>query len=310
MNQPVYFNPVKVETNDLLNIKKQVARFTLKETNKKAYTGWGQAKSPFKSKGLDFQEVRVYQPGDDIRQIDWRVTAKYGKPFTKLYTDEKERQVFLICDMRSCMKFATRGAFKSVWCARVAALLAFLAQNKQDRLGFSILLADKIESGRLFNAKEAFDGLIQLLSRASDPSDIKEDTITLTQALKASRPLVKDGSLIFIISDFSDWDDEALNIVQGWSLKSTCGFLHIYDPLEQTFPQGVFPVSNGKEIFAVDSRVAGFSKNFASVFEKRQENLLQAARRLEIGYAPMRTDEDVLLKVFRYCIGEKNATGY
>ena len=127
---------VYADLDHLLRLKKQALRFQLKETNRKAYTGQGYTKSPFKSKGLDFQEVRAYQPGDDIRQIDWRVTAKYGKPFTKLYTDEKERQVFLICDMRSRMKFASRGRFNRL--LRHIRPLYYLIWRKTNRTGWDL----------------------------------------------------------------------------------------------------------------------------------------------------------------------------
>lgn len=310
MGQAFSFNPVQADVSDLLEIKKRVARFTLRDTNKKAFVGFGQAKSPFKSKGLDFQEVRVYQPGDDIRQIDWRVTAKYGKPFTKLYTDEKERQVFLICDMRSGMKFASRGAFKSVWCARIAAMIAFLAQNRQDRLGFGILTAQAFESGNLFGAKEILNGLLRRLSAVSDPNDLKEDTFSLTGALQKADPFIKSGSLIFILSDFSDWDQGAENILGRWVQKSTCGLIHIYDPLEKTFPKGFFPISDGKEIYALNASDTRFLKAFNDLFEKREKALRASASRLNIGYAQVQTDEDALLKIFLHYIGEKNGARY
>lgn len=310
MRQAFSFNPVQAEVSDLLEIKKHVARFSLRETNKKAYTGFGQSKSPFKSKGLDFQEVRVYQPGDDIRQIDWRVTAKYGKPFTKLYTMEKERQVFLICDMRSRMKFASRGAFKSVWCARIAALLAFMAQNRQDKIGFGLLSAEKFESGRLFGANEILNGLLRRLSALSSPESYTPDTLSLPEALKKAEVHIKAGSLVFILSDFSDWDKECESIVGRWTLKNTCCFIHIYDALEKAFPKGVFPVSDGEGVFALNTADSRFLKSFERMFQKREKALKDAVRRFNIGYASVETDENALFKIFLYCIGEANAAGH
>ena len=97
-------NPVLLELPDLVSLKEQAESLVLPTNDKISLTGFGDKKSPFRSRGLDFQEVRVYQPGDDIRQIDWRVTAKYGEPFTKLYTEEKEQQIYLICDLRPNMQ--------------------------------------------------------------------------------------------------------------------------------------------------------------------------------------------------------------
>ena len=120
-------NACEIEMKDLIALKARAEAFILPATGKKATVGFGSTYSPFKSRGLDFQEVRVYQPGDDIRQIDWHVTAKYGKPFTKLYTEEKERTIFFVVDLRSNMHFATHGDFKHVIAARMAAFMAFIA---------------------------------------------------------------------------------------------------------------------------------------------------------------------------------------
>ena len=130
---------------DLIGLKKKANALKLKKSKLPSLTGTGEQFSPFKTKGLDFQEVRVYQPGDDIRLIDWRITAKHNKPYTKLFTDEKEKQVFIILDIRQSMKFATQGEFKSVVGAKTAGLLSFLAINNNDKFGFTILSDEKIE---------------------------------------------------------------------------------------------------------------------------------------------------------------------
>ena len=133
MKQPHFSESVYADKNVLLEMKKKAQMFSLAKNRLRADVGFGETASLFKTKGLDFQEVRVYQPGDDIRLIDWKITAKHNKPFTKLYTDEKERQVFLIVDMRSSMKFATTGVFKSVLTAECSSLISFLAENKKDK---------------------------------------------------------------------------------------------------------------------------------------------------------------------------------
>ena len=108
-------SPVQVDETSLLLVKELTYDVLLKENRNQAYSHSGSAKSPFRTRGLDFQEIRAYQQGDDIRQIDWKTTAKHGgKPYTKLYTDEKEQPVYFVCDLRGCMKFASRGVFKSV----------------------------------------------------------------------------------------------------------------------------------------------------------------------------------------------------
>ena len=297
------FNPVKADLKDLVSIKKYVAQMFLKETNRKAYIGFGQTKSPFKTKGLDFQEVRVYQPGDDIRQIDWKITAKYGKPFTKLYTDEKERQVFLICDMRTRMKFASSGAFKSVVCAHIASFLAHLAEKKHDRLGFTILSSSFVETATPYTAKEVLQGLLSILEGFSNPSDLNEDKISLLQALEKSDSLIRPGSLVFILSDFSDWNIQCESIIQRWSVKNTCSFVHIYDKLERNLPKGVFPISDGKHISLLDTMGHHFPRIFENIFNTRSQQLEKTAQIYQCGYLPVRTDENVLDKTIVYSLG-------
>ena len=127
-------SPTEILLKDLTALKQRAELFALPESGKKVLTGIGSTYSPFKSRGLDFQEVRVYQPGDDIRQIDWHSTAKYGKPFTKLYTEEKERTLFFIVDLRSSMYFATHGDFKAIMAARLTAFMATIAEHQKNKI--------------------------------------------------------------------------------------------------------------------------------------------------------------------------------
>ena len=295
------FNPIQADLRDLLQIKSQVAQLFLKETNRKTYIGLGNTQSPFKTKGLDFQEVRVYQPGDDIRQIDWRITAKYGKPFTKLYTDEKERQVFFICDMRSTMKFASQGAFKSVLVARIAAFLAYMAENKKDKIGFTVITDSFIETAQAFSAKEALTGFLKTLEKASCTDAASVSAVSLLQAFEQSAPLIKSGSLIFILSDFSDWITQTESFIQRWSIKNACSFIHIYDALEQQLPEGLFPVSDGVNFAMIDTTNHVFKENFPQFFKKKEATLQRIAKNYKCGYLPIRTGEEALLKTANYC---------
>lgn len=303
MNNTLKFNPVKADLKDLTSIKKQVSQMFLKETNRKVYIGFGETKSPFKTKGLDFQEVRMYQPGDDIRQIDWKLTAKYGKPFTKLYTDEKERQVFLICDMRTRMKFASVGAFKSVVCAHIATFLSYLAENKHDRLGFTILSSSFIETVEAYSAKESLQGLLSTLEKVSTPTDLKNDQISLLQALEKSDALIRSGSLVFILSDFSDWNLQCDAIIRRWSNKNICSFVHIYDKMEQELPKGIFPISDGAEIALLDTVSHHFPTVYNNIFQQRVSQLEKTAELYQCGYLPLRTDENILNKTAMYSLG-------
>ncbi|HHJ81077.1 MAG TPA: DUF58 domain-containing protein, partial [Candidatus Tenderia electrophaga] len=119
--------------------------------------------SRFKGRGMEFDEARLYQPGDDVRTLDWRVTARTGKPHTKLFREERERAVLTWVDMRPTMFFATRGAFKSVIAARAAALIGWSANRLGDRLGGLVFTADTHHELRPKRGKSAVLQLLQQL---------------------------------------------------------------------------------------------------------------------------------------------------
>ena len=120
---------VFISLKTLINLAKPAASFNLKRHSIRAQTSGGYL-SHFKSRGMEFQEVRAYQAGDDIRNIDWHVTARTGKVQTKVFREERERPVFISVDNRLTMHFATRGVFKSVLAAKLAGLLAWAAQHQ------------------------------------------------------------------------------------------------------------------------------------------------------------------------------------
>ncbi len=295
-------NPVRADFDDLLSLKKRAIAPMMK-TNRQAYTGFGETKSPFKTKGLDFQEVRAYQPGDDIRLIDWRVTAKYGKPFTKLYTDEKERQVYFVCDMRTRMKFASSGAFKSVWVARIVAFLAYMAQNRGDKTAFTVLTADMIETSGSTRGNDAVLSLIRTVENASNPDKLDADKFSFAQALVESEPLIRSGSIIFVLSDFSDWDDKCDSIISRWSRKNTVALIHIYDKMEEHLPTGVFPISDGYHISFLNTEKQSFIHTYEKSFQSVKQKILAAVQAYQLGFLPVRTDLNGIELVDAFCRG-------
>ncbi len=294
---------VFADKNDLIDLKKKANAFKLKKTKLPVLTGTGENFSPFKTKGLDFQEVRVYQPGDDIRLIDWRITAKHNKPYTKLFTDEKERQVFLFIDMQSTMKFATQGAFKSVIAAKTGALLSFLAINKQDKLGFTVLSNQKIECASSSSNSETLVSFFDALEEAGNPLTTEPIQITLDQALLKTEKLIKKGAFVFILSDFFDFSAETKESLSRISKKATCALIHIYDKLETEFPKNILPVSNGESVLFFNGKQKSFQKKYQQLFQEKTKQLIELTSNPNIGYLPLSTEDDFLLKTASFCQG-------
>ena len=130
---------IQIQFNNLIRLSAGARQVNLDHSTIKSKQSGGYLSST-KGRGMEFDEARLYQPGDDIRSIDWRVTARTGKPYTKLFREERERPVFLSVDLRPSMFFATRGVFKSVQAARLASLLAWSALRQGDRIGGQIFI--------------------------------------------------------------------------------------------------------------------------------------------------------------------------
>lgn len=304
MKQPHFSESVYADKNVLLEMKKKAQMFSLAKNRLRADVGFGETASLFKTKGLDFQEVRVYQPGDDIRLIDWKITAKHNKPFTKLYTDEKERQVFLIVDMRSSMKFATTGVFKSVLTAECSSLISFLAENKKDKVGFCVISDNQVECTLPQSGKEAPLALIDVLDKTGQVAETFENIKTdFYQALLQSEKFIRRGALVFVLSDFSDFDESCETIIKRMARRSACSLIHIYDKLEKVFPKGVFPISNGEDILLLNTKQTDFQKKYNALFQETLNKLHLLAKSENIGYLPLETDSDYLNRLIMYCKG-------
>ena len=136
---------VSVSLKTLIDLAKPASTLNLQHSKNRAQQS-GAYMSRFKGRGMEFDEARLYQPGDDIRSIDWRVTARTGKTYTKVFREERERPVFISVDDRLTMHFATRGVFKSVLAAKLAGLLAWAAEHHGDRIG-----------GQLFSEHDCYE---------------------------------------------------------------------------------------------------------------------------------------------------------
>lgn len=205
--------------------------------------------SSFRGRGIDFAEVRVYQPGDDIRSIDWRVTARTEIPHTKLFQEEKERPVLLLVDQSRPMFFGSRHAFKSVVAAKAAALLAWTALDRGDRTGgivFSEAGHREIRPRRNKHAVLQLLSEIDSLNHALNREPVESPTNGLVQALRNVRRVAKHGSSIFVISDFAFFDDDALLHFNQLSRHNDIVGVHISDPMEHQLPKpDLYTITNG-----------------------------------------------------------------
>ena len=191
-------NLVSVQLKTLVDLAKPASLLNLHHSPKRSKQS-GAYVSRFKGRGMEFDEARLYQPGDDIRSIDWRVTARTGKTHTKVFREERERPVFISVDNRPSMHFATRGVFKSVQAAKIAALLAWTAQQKGDRIGGQIFSNTHCQEIKPQNGKH---GVLRFFNALTKQSSTTALEMSLDHALARLVQHARPGSLVYVISDF------------------------------------------------------------------------------------------------------------
>ncbi len=234
----------------------------------------GQYLSPFKGRGMEFDETRLYQPGDDMRHIDWRVTARRGKVHTKLFREERERAVFLWVDYRAPMFFATQGVFKSVLAARCASLLAWSANHHNDRVGGLIFSDSKHHELKPKRGKAQTLHFIKQLVKMQTTSPSATNPEAIQQALARLRRVVRPGSLIFLISDFRYLNAQAESHLIQIAKHNEVVMLFIYDPLEsQLPPSGRYRLSDGKSDVTVNTAAQEKVIKYHKRFEQHQAHL-------------------------------------
>lgn len=267
----------------------------------------GPNKTNFRGRGIDFEEVRAYQPGDDIRTIDWRITARTGEAHTKLFREERERQVLICVDQRNSMFFGSQHCCKSVLAARLAALLAWSALNRGDRLGGLVFSETRHEDIRPRRSRRAVLGLLSALAEMNQalPLDINEPALSFADTLTELRRIARPGSSLYIVSDFHGaLDEAATEQLDRLARHLEITALHCSDPLERRLPDsGRYAVTDGQrraQLFTGDRQL---QSQFASRFQQQLDSLQQALGRLGIPLIEASTDESPLAQLQAYYAG-------
>lgn len=264
----------------------------------------GGYRSPFKGRGMEFEESRRYQPGDDIRNMDWRVTARTGEPHTKLYREERERPVLFGVDFRPGMFFATRGAFKSVVACRLAALLAWRSNSRGDRVG-GVLWSGG--GHREMRPKRGSRGVLDLISalcgfaaypngrnQGSGQDDSSSDAGMTAMAARLRR-VAHPGSLVFVLSDFRGFGQRAQDLLAQAARHSTLVLIMIHDPIEAELPPpGRYLLRSGERELFIDTRSHRHRERYHAQFRDRSEAARRFCGKTSARYVACSTNDDPL----------------
>lgn len=286
-----------METSELL---KKVRQIEIKTRGLSLNIFAGQYHSAFKGRGMAFSEVREYQFGDDIRDIDWNVTARYSKPFIKVFEEERELTVMLLIDVSSSQDFGTHHSVKRDMVTEMAATLAFSAIQNNDKIGV-IFFSDKIE--KFIPPKKGKKHILYII-RELISFKAESNNTDIGMAMKYLTNVIKKRCTAFMISDFIDGNDykNALTIANR---KHDIVALQVYDSLETQLPKvGLMKIQDyetGEEQW-IDTSSRKVREAYKKWWDERQAQMQQIFNRSRVDSVSVRTDEDyvkALLVLFK-----------
>lgn len=285
-----------VRMDELVSLKKYLPYIRRRHNNITSYQA-GDIRSAFKGRGMELEEVRAYGYGDDVRDIDWRVTARKGDVYTKVFAEEKDREVYAVLDLSPYMVFGTKKELKSVSAAKLAALLGWQSLLNKDRFG--LILFDG-KNSRFFKPQNNQRNLMAIFKAIADasmatlqePTETGEDNISdLSVPLQFLQYNLKSKAQIFIISNYNHISDDTKKTVVALNRRCRVYCVNVYDLLEETAPEdGEYSAEYEGQKLIFNTFSPDFKKAYAEYFAEKRKNMEDFCRRLGCHYINIRTD--------------------
>ena len=308
-NKETYPEKVFVSLQDLLKMEHLSRGFSFlaKKQKVKSILG-GKHASKLRGRGLDFEEVRNYVAGDDIRNIDWKVTARTQKTHSRVFSEEKEKPALIIVDQSKSMFFGSQNKTKSVVAAELAALVAYRIQKEGDRVGGVVFADNSVDI--VFpkrNKQNILRFLEKIVQRNNELHELepKRYDDTLKEMLKKIQNIVTHDFLIIIISDFQLYSPDIIKFIPRLSLHNDVILAKIYDPLEQKIPKTKFIASNGKKQISVNGNNKNLKTKFESSFNNDFGAFKNQMRKHKIPALLFNTIDDIDLQLKEIMMGGK-----
>lgn len=287
---------VRVRMKDLVRLQAAARGLVIDSRSTPFSPGSGSHRSSLRGRGLEFDEVRIYQPGDDVRSIDWRVTARRGKPHTKVFREERERPVLLLVDMHPGMFFGTRVQFKSVLAARVAAIVLWAAVMAGDSAGG--VVAGGVNGMDAIPARPRQAGVLGMLHAVSrlQPNGPDEPVPgRMDAALSRLRDMAGSGSLVILLSDFREMGSAGERHIRSIAMRNDVMAAFIYDLFEKTPPPpGRYRFGTPGRKIIVDTSLDEVAGAWSMEFTRHRERLGKLARGLAVRWVDFSTDMEPL----------------
>jgi len=262
----------------------------------------GRHASRMRGRGLDFEELRSYLPGDDIRSIDWKVTARTGEPHVRVYTEERDRPVLLVVDQRISMFFGSRVYMKSVIAAELAAAGAWRVVGQGDRVGAVIFDDEGFEHVRPLRSADTVSRILHVIVEKNQAlradSNARRDPSILNQVLESVSHFAGHDYVVAVISDFDGADEQTRRHLTRLAQNNDVIAFPIYDPLASDLPENArLVVSNGELQVELDTGKASTRERLERFSDERLQAVLSWQPELGIPVAPVSTDRDALEQI-------------
>ncbi|MEN5302876.1 DUF58 domain-containing protein [Pseudomonas sp. TWI628] len=260
--------------------------------------------SRLRGRGLSFDELRRYQPGDDLRHLDWRASLRFGKPFVRTFTEERDRPTWLLVDQRMSMFFGSQRSFKSVVAAELAAISAWMALRAGDRVGGLVFDDQQVRQVRPLRSRARVEALCaaivgsnQALS-ATGPDTENERQLDI--ALRQCIALTGHDALVCIISDFAGVSTQTLQLLRQLSAHNDVIAMQVYDPLALHLPaQGRLTVTQGELQVEMQIDRRQVSRPLGAYLSGRLQEVADLLRRSQIPLLMISTAEEPLVQLRR-----------
>ena len=283
-----------MDTKELL---KKVRKIEIKTRRLSDHIFGGEYHSTFKGRGMTFSEVRQYQYGDDVRNIDWNVTARYSEPYIKVFEEERELTMMLMVDISGSELFGTEQQFKNEVVTEIAATLAFSATQNNDKIGL-ILFSDKVEL--YIPPKKGRSHVLRIIRELIEFKPESKHT-NLAEALKFMQNVMKKKAIVFVLSDFiADDYHQTMKIVSG---KHDVTGIRVYDKREEDIPNlGMVQMQDEEtgELMLVNTSSKKVRQNYGKFYHQKVDYYKESFTKSGAGAIDCRVDESYVKKLLGY----------
>lgn len=288
-------NGTSLTLDDLIRLRVAAHGLELGARRKTLSAQAGGYVSAYRGRGMEFDEVRVYQAGDDARTIDWRVTARRGQPHTKLFREERERPVMFLVDLHPGMFFGSRVQFKSVLAGRLSALIGWAAVRAGDRVGGIVHAATAHQEISPAAREQGLLPLLKAMVRLQPHTPGLLEHGRLDQALARMARLVHTGSLVMIFSDFRESGDQTAKYLATMARHNDVIVVFLYDPLEaEAPPAGYYQLGVNAQRVTLDTHQSSVVAHWQTAFQAHRTLVRSLCTRYAIHFMEIATTDHLV----------------